>query len=123
MKAVSTSPLWTIFRYSSEISPNRTVLSHETASVVRKVVHPLARCVRSVEIRTKRISLSLSGNKGVWIWSRRLGKFIDLERPDNKKLNEEHVNWILREKKKGILTNAQMGAEALVQVRAQVQAA
>ena len=76
------------------------------ATLVQKVV-PLAKYVGSVEARTKRASLAAGGNRGVWVWSRRPGKFVGLERPDDKRPNVERVNRMLLEKRKGIRTGAQ----------------
>ena len=78
----------------------------QAVSIVRKVVHPLAKCVKSAEMRTKRTSLTPSGGRGVRVWSRRLGRLIGLERPDYRKLNGKHVSWMLREKGKGMLASA-----------------
>ena len=54
---------------------------------------------------------------GVWARSRRLGGFIDLERPDNREPSGEHVNWMPRVKKKGVLADTQTARCTGVSVR------
>ena len=68
-------------------------------------------------VRTKRTSLTATGNKGMRAWSRRLRKYIDPAHPGSMKLNESQVRWIVREKAKGILTNAQIAGTMGVTVR------
>ena len=71
--------------------------------------------VKSVKERA--ISLDVSGNKGVWVWSKRLDKYINLTHPNNMKLDETKVRWIVREKSKGELSNAQIAQSMEVSIR------
>ena len=87
-------------------------------SIVQKVVHPLSEYVKSVnKLRDISISLTCTGNKGVWVWRKRLGKYVSLEHPNNMKLKESQVRWIIQEKHKGLLTNAEIAEPMGVSVR------
>ena len=84
-------------------------------SLVRKVVHPFSKYVESA--RSKYSSLTVTENKGVRAWSRRLRKYVDPDRPNNMKLKDSQVRWIVRENGRGGLTNAQIAATMGVTVR------
>ena len=61
--------------------------------LVRKVVHPLSNCIKSV--KNKHVNMNHTGNDGV---SRRLQKYIRLDRKNTMKLEKSQVQWIVREK-------------------------
>ena len=65
----------------------------------------------------KRTSLTSTGNKGVWVWSKRLHKYVDPSNPGNTRLKDSQVRWIVREKRKGDLTNARIAETMGVTVR------
>lgn len=67
--------------------------------------------------KDRHTSLTLTGNKDVWVWRKRLGKYVSLAHSNNMKLKESHVQWIVREKRNGNLTNAQMAQSMGVTVR------
>ncbi len=48
--------------------------------LVQKVVHPFSEYARS--IKSRRTDLTVTGNKGVWVWKKRLGRYTSLEHPD-----------------------------------------
>ena len=83
--------------------------------IVQKVVHPLSSYVKSV--KSRRIGLTLSGDKGVWVWRKRLGKYVSLDHPNGMKLEESQIRWIVRQKRKGELTNAEIAESMGVSVR------
>ena len=87
------------------------------ACIVHKVFHPLAKRAESIRSRVRRVGLSHGGNKGVWVWRKRLGKYVNLEKPDNVKIKEGNPEWIVREKRKGDLTNAEIAGSMGVTVR------
>ena len=58
-----------------------------------------------------------SGNEGVWVWSRRRRKYVSRENPDSVRLDTKQVRWILQEKRKGELTNAQIAESMKVSAR------
>ncbi len=45
--------------------------------IVQKVVHPFSEYARS--IKNRRTDLTVTGNKGVWVWKKRLGKYTSPE--------------------------------------------
>ncbi len=83
--------------------------------IVQKVVHPFSECVKSV--RSRCASLTHTGSTGVWVWRRKLRKYVSLEHPNGMKLEKSQVQWIVKEKKKGELTNAQIAGTMDVTVR------
>ena len=52
-------------------------------------------------VKSRRIGPALSGNKGVWVWRRRLGKYVSLDHPNGMKLEESQMRRIVRQKRKG----------------------
>ena len=92
-----------------------SVMAH---SLVRKVVHLFSK--HSGSARSKCTGLTAAGDKGVWVWSRRLHRYTGLARPDRMKLREPQVPGIVREKGRGDLTNAQIARTRGVTAR-QVQ--
>ena len=58
-----------------------------------------------------------SGNVDVWAWSRRRRKYVSRENPDRVGLDTRQVRWILQEKRKGELTNAQIAESMKVSAR------
>ena len=44
----------------------------------------------------------------MWVWRKRLGKYVDSKHPNNMKLDNSKVQWIIREKSKGIKSNAEI---------------
>ena len=58
-----------------------------------------------------------SGNIGVWVWSKRLGKYVRADCHSSMKLNNSKVRWIVRQKKNGTLTNSQIAESMGVSVR------
>ncbi len=50
--------------------------------------------VKSVRIRCTGLVYA-TGNKGVWVWRKRAGKYVSLARPNNIKLNKSDVRWIV----------------------------
>ena len=75
----------------------------------------MSECVKSV----RAVSMSLVGtrNKGVWVWRKRLGRYVSLAHPNNMKLNNSKVQWIVREKRKDNLTNAKIAESMGISVR------
>ena len=53
----------------------------------------------------------------MWVWRKRLGKYVNLEKPDNVKIKEGKLEWVVREKRKGDLTNAEIAESMGVTVR------
>ncbi len=80
-------------------------------SVIQKVVHPLSRSLGRLCVNMR------SGNVGVWVWSRRRRKYVSRENPDRVRLDTKQVRWILQEKHKGELTNAQIAESMKVSAR------
>ena len=58
-----------------------------------------------------------SGNTGVWVWKKHLHKYVNLDKPNAMKLDSKKVRWIVRQKQKGDLTNAQIAQSMNVSPR------
>ena len=43
----------------------------------------------------------------MWVWKKHLHKYVNLDKPNEMKLDSKKVRWIVRQKQKGELTNAQ----------------
>ena len=67
--------------------------------------------------RHRRTSLTSAGNKGVWVWSIRLHKYVNPSHPGNMRLKDSQIRWIVQEERKGDLTNAQIAENMGVTVR------
>ena len=72
---------------------------------------PLARRLSRLRVGMR------SGNGGVWVWSRRRRKYASHNQPNNVKIDTKQVQWILREKSRGELTDAQIAESMHVSVR------
>ena len=73
-----------------------------TISVVQKIVHPL---ISGMDKLYRNISC---GHKDVWVWLKRLGRYVHPGQHSGMKLDESKVCWIVDQKKKGEVTNSQI---------------